>query len=112
MWIWGICPPSAPQGEIDSIIRDLKGVIYKNPEAGGGPLDGWETADEYLSGNVRKKLAAARAAAEIDPAFAENVAALEQAQPKDLSAAGDRRADGKALPGLTRSITPNLSMNS
>ena len=73
--------------ETDSIIRDLKGVIYKNPEAGGGPLNGWETADEYLSGNVRKKLAAARAAAEIDPAFAENVAALEQAQPKDLSAA-------------------------
>ena len=74
-------------GEIDSIIRDLKGVIYKNPEAGGGPLNGWETADEYLSSNVRKKLAAARAAAETDPVFAENVAALEQAQPKDLSAA-------------------------
>lgn len=74
-------------GETDSIIRDLKGVIYKNPEAGGGPLDGWETADEYLSGNVRKKLAAARAAAETTPTFAENVAALEQAQPKDLSAA-------------------------
>lgn len=74
-------------GETDSIIRDLKGVIYKNPEAGGGPLNGWETADEYLSGNVRKKLAAARAAAENDPMFAENVAALEQAQPKDLSAA-------------------------
>lgn len=74
-------------GETDSIIRDLKGVIYKNPEAGGGPLNGWETADEYLSGNVRKKLAAARAAAENNPVFAENVAALEQAQPKDLSAA-------------------------
>ena len=74
-------------GETDSIIRDLKGVIYKNLEAGGGPLNGWETADEYLSGNVRKKLAAARAAAENDPIFAENVAALEQAQPKDLSAA-------------------------
>ena len=74
-------------GETDSIIRNLKGVIYKNPEAGGGPLNGWETADEYLSGNVRKKLAAARAAAENDPIFAENVAALEQAQPKDLSAA-------------------------
>ena len=74
-------------GETDSIIRDLKGVIYKNPEAGGGPLNGWETAGEYLSGNVRKKLAAARAAAENDPIFAENVAALEQAQPKDLSAA-------------------------
>lgn len=74
-------------GETDIIIRDLKGVIYKNPEAGGGPLNGWETADEYLSGNVRKKLAAARAAAKNDPVFAENVAALEQAQPKDLSAA-------------------------
>ena len=74
-------------GETDSIIRDLKRVIYKNPEAGGGPLNGWETAGEYLSGNVRKKLAAARAAAENDPIFAENVAALEQAQPKDLSAA-------------------------
>ncbi len=74
-------------GETDSIIRDLKGVIYKNPEAGGGPLNGWETADEYLSGNVRKKLAAARAAAENDPVFTENVSALEQAQPKDLSAA-------------------------
>lgn len=74
-------------GETDSIIRDLKGVIYKNPEAGGGPLNGWETADEYLSGNVRKKLAAARAAAETDPVFAGNVAALEQAQPNDLSAA-------------------------
>lgn len=74
-------------GETDSIIRDLKGVIYKNPEAGGGPLNGWEMADEYLSGNVRKKLTAARAAAETDPVFAENVAALEQAQPKDLSAA-------------------------
>lgn len=73
--------------ETDSIIRDLKGVIYKNPEAGGGPLNGWETADEYLSGNVRKKLAAARAAAENNPVFVENVAALEQAQPKDLSAA-------------------------
>lgn len=73
--------------ETDSIIRDLKGVIYKNPEAGGGPLNGWETADEYLSGNVRNKLAAARAAAENNPVFAENVAALEQAQPKDLSAA-------------------------
>lgn len=74
-------------GETDSIIRDLKGVIYKNPEAGGGPLNGWETADEYLSGNVRKKLAAARTAAETDPVFAGNVAALEQAQPNDLSAA-------------------------
>ena len=74
-------------GEIEGIIQELKGVIYKNPEAGSGPYDGWETADEYLSGNVRKKLAVARAAAKDDTAFLENVAALEQAQPKDLSAA-------------------------
>lgn len=74
-------------GDVEPIIEDLKGVIFKNPEAGSNPYAGWETADEYLSGNVRKKLAAARVAAERDPAFADNVAALEQAQPKDLSAA-------------------------
>ena len=74
-------------GDVEPIIEDLKGVIFKNPEAGSNPYAGWETADEYLSGNVRKKLAAARAAAERDPAFADNVAALERAQPKDLSAA-------------------------
>ena len=74
-------------GDVEPIIEDLKGVIFKNPEAGSNPYAGWETADEYLSGNVRKKLAAARAAAERDSAFADNVAALEQAQPKDLSAA-------------------------
>lgn len=74
-------------GDVEPIIEDLKGVIFKKPEAGSNPYAGWETADEYLSGNVRKKLAAARVAAERDPAFADNVAALEQAQPKDLSAA-------------------------
>ena len=74
-------------GDVEPIIEDLKGVIFKNPEAGSNPYAGWETADEYLSGNVRKKLTAARVAAERDPAFADNVAALEQAQPKDLSAA-------------------------
>lgn len=73
--------------DTQSIIDDLKGVIFRNPEAGGGPLDGWETADEYLSGNVRRKLAAARTAAEQNDAFAENVTALEQAKPADLTAA-------------------------
>lgn len=74
-------------GDIESIIQELQGVIFKDPEAGSNPYAGWETADEYLSGNVRKKLATARAAAERDPAFLGNVAALEQAQPKDLTAA-------------------------
>ena len=51
------------------LIADLKGVIYKDPEqAGDDPLAGWQTADEYLSGNVRRKLIIARRAAEQDPA--------------------------------------------
>ena len=75
-------------GEELEIAKELSGVIFKNPEKGlDHPLEGWENADEYLSGNVRKKLAAARAAAERDPAYAVNVSALEQSQPKDLSAA-------------------------
>lgn len=75
-------------GEELEIAKELSGVIFKNPEKGlDHPLGGWENADEYLSGNVRKKLAAARAAAEHDPAYAVNVSALEQSQPKDLSAA-------------------------
>ena len=47
---------------------------------------GWQTADEYLSGNVRKKLEAARKAAEEYPEFAVNVEALEKVQPKNLTA--------------------------
>ena len=53
---------------------------------GSDPLSGWQTADEYLSGNVRQKLRAAQRAAERDPAFAVNVEALKAAQPKDLDA--------------------------
>lgn len=75
-------------GEEETIAGELSGVIFKNPEKSyHDPLSGWETADEYLSGNVRKKLAAARAAAEIDPVYEGNVAMLEKSQPKDLSAA-------------------------
>ena len=71
----------------ESIVTELQGVIYKDPTAGEDPLAGWQTADEYLSGNVRKKLTAAREVAERDPAFAGNVTALEKAQPVDLTAA-------------------------
>ena len=75
-------------GEELEIAKELSGVIFKNPEkAPGDPLSGWENADEYLSGNVRKKLAAARAAAERDPSYGVNVTALEQSQPAELSAA-------------------------
>ena len=81
--------------KIPQIVEDLKGVIFKDPatgpfdmEAGGTDwYKGWQTADEYLSGDVRMKLAKARAAAEKYPEFAVNAEALEQVQPKDLTAA-------------------------
>lgn len=81
--------------KIPQIVADLQGVIYKDPATspfdmeadGDGWSRGWQTADEYLSGNVREKLAQARAAAEKYPEFARNVESLEQVQPKDLTAA-------------------------
>ena len=63
------------------LIKDLHGVIFKDPSK-----NTWQTADEYLSGNVRKKLRQAKAAAEQDPTYQINVKALEKAQPKDLDA--------------------------
>ena len=79
---------------IPKIVEDLSGVIFKNP--GTGPFDfdeqgehwdkGWQTADEYLSGNVRRKLRAAQVIAEQDPFFAKNVEALQAVQPRDLDA--------------------------
>ena len=59
--------------------RELDGLIYRNPEGGQ-----WETADRYLSGNVRVKLKTAQSAAALDATFRHNVAALEAVQPADL----------------------------
>ena len=59
----------------------LNGFAYKNP-AGA-----WETPDEYLSGNVRQKLAEAREAAKLDKRYNANVDALERVQPEDIKAA-------------------------
>ena len=73
-------------GEYAPIIQALHGVIFKDPMAPDDLEQGWQTADEYLSGNVRDKLRIARLAAEKDAAFAVNVEALEKAQPKDLDA--------------------------
>lgn len=63
------------------LVKDLYGVIYKDPVK-----NTWQTADEYLSGNVRVKLRQAQKAAEQDSAYQINVEALEKAQPKDLDA--------------------------
>ena len=70
-------------GKAENVLADeLIGAIFRLPEA----PDTFVTADEYLSGNVREKLRAARTAALQDDRFAVNVQALENAQPKDLDA--------------------------
>ena len=74
-------------GNYERITTELSGVIFKEPAADADdPEAGWQTADEYLSGNVRDKLRMAQLAAESHPEFRVNVEALEKAQPKDLEA--------------------------
>ena len=71
----------------EAIINDLTGIIFRDPvkvDTDGNPI--YLPADEYLSGNVREKLQAAKAVATKDPQFQVNVAALEKVQPKDLEA--------------------------
>ena len=71
----------------EQLAEELTGVIFTDPmEKGpdGKPI--YRTADEYLSGNVREKLAVAKLAAQTNPALRVNVQALEQVQPKDLEA--------------------------
>ncbi len=71
----------------DELAQELNGVIFPLPEtAGEGQTLRYVTADEYLSGNVRKKLRDAVFAAGHDDRFLRNVAALETAQPQDLEA--------------------------
>jgi N12 class adenine-specific DNA methylase len=65
----------------DEFLNDLKGLVFLNPQS-----NQWETDDQYLSGNVREKLAVADAAAVNDSAFAVNVEALKSVQPADLNA--------------------------
>lgn len=65
----------------EEFLPDLKGIIFLNPQT-----NQWETDDQYLSGNVREKLAIADAAAVTDARFHENVEALKSIQPEDLPA--------------------------
>ena len=65
----------------DELINELNGVIFLDPVHGN-----WQTADEYLSGNVRQKLREAEQAAQDSPGYLPNVEALRQAQPRDLDA--------------------------
>ena len=73
-------------GNYEAVTGELQGVIFRDPMGPDAPELGWQTADEYLSGNVRDKLRIARLAAQSDPRYTVNVEALEKAQPKDLEA--------------------------
>ena len=70
-------------GEVE---EELKGVIFRLPESEGMEQPRFVSEDEYLSGNVRKKLREAKQAAEISETYRSNVEALEKVQPKDLTA--------------------------
>ena len=72
----------------EQLFRELEGRIYLNPlNMSESDINaGWETTEEYLSGDVRKKLKAAKIYAQNDPMFQKNVEALEAVQPEDLKA--------------------------
>ncbi len=65
----------------DTLTEELTGIIFKNPLS-----EEWETADAYLSGNVRNKLEAAETFAKNEPMYAVNVEALKRVQPRELDA--------------------------
>lgn len=75
--------------EPEELVRELDTRIYLNPQKYyGNPLEGWELAEEYLSGHVRDKLLYARQKAAEEPElFARNVEALEEVQPEPLTPA-------------------------
>lgn len=68
----------------ETAIADLGYTIFLEPSLTAEGSEVWQTADEYLSGHVRRKLAAARATAALDARYARNVTALERVQPEDL----------------------------
>lgn len=73
--------------EVEKVINDLKGIIFKAPMSEQDNIyDCWQTADEYLSGDVRAKLKTAEIVAKNNPDFTHHVDALKQIQPKDLEA--------------------------
>ena len=70
----------------DTLFADLQGVVFLNPDHGERGGEKYLPADEYLSGNVRRKLAEVRTKAETEPQYLSNVEALEKVQPVDLTA--------------------------
>lgn len=70
----------------DTLFADLQGVVFLNPDYEERGGEKYLPADEYLSGNVRRKLAEVRTKAETEPQYLPNVEALEKVQPVDLTA--------------------------
>jgi len=70
----------------DTLFADLQGVVFLNPDYREKGGEKYLPADEYLSGNVRRKLAEVRAKAETEPQYLPNVEELEKVQPVDLTA--------------------------
>lgn len=68
------------------LVKDLSGLMYRVPDMGTEEDPVYQTAEEYLSGNVRQKLEQARQAAALDPAYRANADALAAVQPKELTA--------------------------
>ncbi len=63
----------------EELTNELQGLIYRDPDG-----EKWVTEDEYLSGDVKSKLEAAKEAAKLDPQYEKNVEALEKIQPEDI----------------------------
>lgn len=72
--------------EKNKLIDDLHGDIYPVPELSTADSTVYQTADEYLSGNIYKKIAQAESRVAENPAYAENIAALTEVIPKPLKA--------------------------
>ena len=70
----------------ETLFSELTGVVFLNPDYAEGVNEKYLPADEYLSGNVRQKLAVAQGKAEQDPQYQINADALAQVQPTDLTA--------------------------
>ena len=70
----------------ETLFAELTGVVFLNPDYAEGVNEKYLPADEYLSGNVRQKLAVAQDKAEQDPQYQINAEALAQVQPTDLTA--------------------------
>ena len=85
-YMMGLC-----NKDYETLICDLKGTIFRNPlkmneQNKNDRYAGWETADEYLSGNVREKLKIAKAYSEKDDQYLINVEYLKNNQPSELFA--------------------------